>query len=336
MRKSLLGLAVLLLSALPSRANWGVVQQTQSTLASATTTTTAQFGTSVTAGDLIIVHINWFDSTNSVVSVSDALGNTFLSAAGPARRSGAVSTQLFYAANVAAGVDQITVSLSAATKIDMFVYEISGAASTNPLDVASTGSGSGTAASAGSITTGASGDFVFVGIGNSGQAWNTPGPAFVGLLENAFALGEFATVAPAGGVVAGSSTFSASVQWSAAMAAFHSNPGSITGGNPTLTSIRVNPASPTFSIGTSQQFTATGVFSDGSIQDLTNSATWLSSNPSVASVSSSGFVTAAGHGTSSISAASGSISGSTSLLVEGSLTSIQITPANASLSQGSS
>jgi len=118
MRKSLLGLAVLLLSALPSRANWGVVQQTQSTLASATTTTTAQFGTSVTAGDLIIVHINWFDSTNSVVSVSDALGNTFLSAAGPARRSGAVSTQLFYAANVAAGVDQITVSLSAATKID--------------------------------------------------------------------------------------------------------------------------------------------------------------------------------------------------------------------------
>ncbi|HWZ74941.1 MAG TPA: Ig-like domain-containing protein [Candidatus Sulfotelmatobacter sp.] len=334
MRKPILGLALLLFSAFPSLANWGVVQQTQSTLASATTTTNAQFGTSVTAGDLIIVHVNWFDTTNNVSSVTDTLGNTFISAAGPARRSGAVSTQLFYAANVTAGIDQIVVVMSAATKIDMFVYEISGAATTNPFDVASTGSGSGTAVTAGSITTGAPGDFVFVGIGNSGQSWNAPGTNFIGLQENAFALGEFATVAAAGGAVTGTSTFSVSVQWSAAMAAFHCNPGTITGGTPTLTSIQVSPASPTFSMGTSRQFTATGVFNDGSTQDLTNSATWSSGNPSVATVSTSGFVTATSHGTSSISAASGSISGSTALLVEGSLTALQITPANASLPQG--
>lgn len=334
MRKPIWICVALFLSAVPSRANWGIVQQTQSTLASTTTTATAQFGTSVTAGDLLLVHINWFDSTNSVTSVSDRLGNTFLTAAGPARRSGAVSTQLFYAANVAGGVDQITVVLSAATKIDLFVYEISGAAATNSLDVASISSGSGTGVSAGTITTGSAGDFIFVGIGNSGQTWNTPGTNFIGLQENAFGLGEFATAAQNGSVIAGTSTFSSSAQWSAAMAAFHPAPGSITGGNPTLTSIQVTPGSPTLAMGSSKQLTATGVFSDGSTQDLTNSAAWSSANTSVATVTGTGFVTATSHGTSSISATSGSISGSTTLLVEGNLNSLQITPSNSSLFQG--
>ena len=50
------------------------------------------------------------------------------------------------------------------------------------------------------------------------------------------------------------------------------------GGSPTLASLAVTPANPSIAQGATQQFTATGTFSDGSKQDLTNSATWTSSS----------------------------------------------------------
>ena len=43
---------------------------------------------------------------------------------------------------------------------------------------------------------------------------------------------------------------------------------------PTLTSIAVTPASPSIVTGATQQFTATGTYSDGSTQNLTNQVTW--------------------------------------------------------------
>ena len=49
-----------------------------------------------------------------------------------------------------------------------------------------------------------------------------------------------------------------------------------------LSSIAVTPPNPSISDGTTQQFTATGTYTDGSTQNLTNSVTWLSSNTSVA------------------------------------------------------
>ena len=51
-----------------------------------------------------------------------------------------------------------------------------------------------------------------------------------------------------------------------------------TGAGATLSSIAVTPANPTISAGGAQQFTATGTFSDNSTQNLTNSATWSSTN----------------------------------------------------------
>ena len=43
---------------------------------------------------------------------------------------------------------------------------------------------------------------------------------------------------------------------------------------PTLTSIAVTPANPTIQFGGTQQFAATGTYSDGSTQNLTGSVTW--------------------------------------------------------------
>ena len=46
---------------------------------------------------------------------------------------------------------------------------------------------------------------------------------------------------------------------------------------PTLVSIAVTPANATNLVGATQQFTATGTYSDGSTQNITSQATWTSS-----------------------------------------------------------
>jgi hypothetical protein len=85
---------------------------------------------------------------------------------------------------------------------------------------------------------------------------------------------------------------------------------------PTLNSIAVTPATPTIQAGATQQFTATGTYSDNSTQDVTSQVTWASSNSAVASINSTGRATGVAAGTSTISATQGSISGSTTLTVQ--------------------
>lgn len=102
--------------------------------------------------------------------------------------------------------------------------------------------------------------------------------------------------------------------------------------NATLTSIAVTPVTASFPLGTLQQFTATGAFSDGTTQDVTGSATWSSSNTSVASITVSGLLTARNLGTVTITAASGSINGATSASVNAAdLASIAILPGNVTI-----
>ena len=52
-------------------------------------------------------------------------------------------------------------------------------------------------------------------------------------------------------------------------------------------------AEPTFELGQTKQFWALASYSDGATNDVTNSASWQTSNPVVATVSSTGLVTAA-------------------------------------------
>jgi hypothetical protein len=86
-----------------------------------------------------------------------------------------------------------------------------------------------------------------------------------------------------------------------------------------LISIAVTPTSPNITTGYKQQFTATGTFSDNSLQDMTASVAWSSSNTSAATISnvagSNGLAAAVGGGATTITATSGSISGSTTLTV---------------------
>ena len=82
----------------------------------------------------------------------------------------------------------------------------------------------------------------------------------------------------------------------------------------TLTSITVAPTNSVLSGGT-QQFTASGNYSDGTIQDFTNQVAWASSNTNVATISSSGLATPVAGGTSTISATLGSVVGTATLTV---------------------
>ncbi|MFZ3262550.1 MAG: Ig-like domain-containing protein [Terriglobales bacterium] len=99
--------------------------------------------------------------------------------------------------------------------------------------------------------------------------------------------------------------------------------------NASLTSIAVTPVTASFPLGTLQQFTAMGAFSDGTTQDITGTTAWSSSNTGVASITVSGLFTARNLGTVTITAASGSINGSTSASVNAAdLASIAILPGN--------
>ncbi|MGH8615798.1 MAG: DUF4082 domain-containing protein, partial [Gammaproteobacteria bacterium] len=91
----------------------------------------------------------------------------------------------------------------------------------------------------------------------------------------------------------------------------------VSGTAPTLTSIAVTPANPTIQTSATQQFTATGTYSDSSTQNITTQVTWASSNTAVATVNSAGLATAGTTtGTTTISATLGTVSGNTTLTVQ--------------------
>jgi 6-phosphogluconolactonase (cycloisomerase 2 family) len=83
----------------------------------------------------------------------------------------------------------------------------------------------------------------------------------------------------------------------------------------TLTSIAVNADKTAVAAGLTAQFKATGTYSDSSTGDITNSVTWTSASPSVATVNTSGLATSKIQGTAIISAASSGVTGSATLTV---------------------
>jgi hypothetical protein len=85
--------------------------------------------------------------------------------------------------------------------------------------------------------------------------------------------------------------------------------------NATIQSITLAPATPTIGLGSQQQFTATGTFSDGSSQDITSVSTWTSSTPTVAVVNQNGLASSASHGQTNVTATFNGVPGLTLLTV---------------------
>src|SRR5262249_32774870 len=85
-----------------------------------------------------------------------------------------------------------------------------------------------------------------------------------------------------------------------------------------------------------QQFTATGTYTDGSMQDVTTQVLWGSSNGAVATISnaagSQGLASTHAVGTTTISATLGGVSGATTLIVTAPVAvALVVTPANPSI-----
>ncbi len=110
---------------------------------------------------------------------------------------------------------------------------------------------------------------------------------------------------------------------------------SVSVGAATVQSLTVAPTAPTIPSGTTQAFSATAHYSDGTSQVVTTLAVWLSSATAVATVSATGLATGVATGTATITATRGGLSGSATLTVGGPLlVSISVTPPNATVPIG--
>lgn len=95
--------------------------------------------------------------------------------------------------------------------------------------------------------------------------------------------------------------------------------GSGSNSTPSLTSIQINPSSAAVRLGSSQQYTATGKFKDGTSGDVTTGVTWSSSQPDAVFINNqngrNGFATGIGAGTNTITASEGTVRATATLMV---------------------
>jgi hypothetical protein len=104
------------------------------TIQSLNSSVAVAYGSAQTAGNLNIVVVGWGDTTSSVSSVTDSRGNVYTRAVGPTTNTG-IQQSIYYAKNIAAGSNTVTVAFSpAASYPDVRVLEYSGLDPTSPLD----------------------------------------------------------------------------------------------------------------------------------------------------------------------------------------------------------
>lgn len=112
---------------------------------------------------------------------------------------------------------------------------------------------------------------------------------------------------------------------------------SLTVGPPVIVSVAVAASNPSLPVGESESVTATGKFSDGSTEDVTQSANWGTTPSTVATISTPGNVTGVGKGIVQVSAAYQGANGNTAITVgAAALISISVTASESSLPVGES
>jgi glucose/arabinose dehydrogenase/PKD repeat protein len=119
------------------------------------------FSSANTAGNVIVVYVAW--SNTGAVAVSDTRGNSYASAVSRTTWGTSRSSQIFYARNISGGSNTVTATF--ATPItsfgDIYIHEYSGLDKTNPLDVATSATGTANAMSSGPLTTTNANDLLF-------------------------------------------------------------------------------------------------------------------------------------------------------------------------------
>lgn len=110
--------------------------------------------------------VGWNDTTSSVSTVQDSLGNAYTLAIGPTRGTG-LSQSIYYAANIKAGSNTVTVTFNqAAAAPDIRILEYRGVV---VLDAKAGATGSSTAPNSGSATTTSANELIF----GANTVWTT-------------------------------------------------------------------------------------------------------------------------------------------------------------------
>jgi chitodextrinase len=114
-----------------------------------------------TAGNFNILVVGWNDSTARVNTISDTRGNAYILAVGPVVQTGYASQAIYYAKNIAAGTNTITVTFTAAAVYpDIRALEYAGIDTVTPVDVAASNQGNSVTSSA-TVTTVNARDLLF-------------------------------------------------------------------------------------------------------------------------------------------------------------------------------
>jgi 6-phosphogluconolactonase (cycloisomerase 2 family) len=103
---------------------------------------------------------------------------------------------------------------------------------------------------------------------------------------------------------------------------------------PAIQAIAVSPTTASITAGTTQQFTARATYSDGSVRDVTNLATWSSSETAAATINDQGVALGLVAATTSISASTAGVTSPAASLHVNQLVAITITPENPTIFLG--
>jgi hypothetical protein len=109
------------------------------------------------AGNLNVVIVSWNDSTATISSVTDSIGNTYAVAAAPIVQASTASQAIYYAKNIAAaaaGANTVTVNFNVAARHpDIRIAEYSGVDPLNALDTSVGAQGNTATSDSGPVTT---------------------------------------------------------------------------------------------------------------------------------------------------------------------------------------
>ena len=153
------------------------VQENYSVPQAATTVVTVSYPGIQSAGNLNVVVVGWNDTTAQVQSVTDTEGNPYTLAVGPTVLAGMGTQAIYYAGNIqaaAANANVVTVMFNrGAQYADVRIAEYHGIAQTSALDVSVAGTGTGTPANSGAVTTTGANDLL---VGANLVSGTTTGP----------------------------------------------------------------------------------------------------------------------------------------------------------------
>ena len=193
-----------------------------------------------TAGNLNIVVVGWNDNISSLSSVSDSRGNSYVQAGTTIAGTG-IQQAIYYAKNIAAGSNTVTVSFNqAAAYVDVRLLEYSGLNTTNPLDATAGAAGTSNSPDSGAATTTSANELIF-GAGTTGGSFNAAGTGFTVCIITTpdGDIGEHKLVSSMGSYSA-PATLNNSSTWVMQMATFRASGQGSTNPAPTVTSISPN------------------------------------------------------------------------------------------------